>query len=481
MNSHNNNGHGCRRTIVSMGLGHGLLVSALAASLGASTACSDAPKTTQVVETKHQRLADDPGRPVRRSRRSGDAPVNTSASNMGPAKPIPNAALETQRPTLPRALKTEPVLLFPPAAGDGAAASSSSEPVDLTVKPREQANQVTSEPVDLTVGPHEQANQAGRSVQKRTESEAIAGYVEWLRNGVLIADGQRIRWDKETRATLGRLPTVASVPLGYEIKVKGVRNYDGTLLAQQLDVKPNGVAAYESEVRQMSDAFEAAWTSRGVAYFLDDKGNRLDVGRIVESGPDVERARRILNRLVPPYVSASRLRVRVIQTNVWNASAMENGAIWVYKGLLDDVSDDELAAVLGHELAHYTHEHVRRGTRNGALVQLAALGAQAAIDGMQGSNRSAGLALVASLSLSAWRNRYSRGLEDQADRVGLRYAHEAGYDVTAAVRLWKRVREQKGEADPVSNFFGGDHSRPTDRIKNIERELLLNYTPTAGQ
>jgi Zn-dependent protease with chaperone function len=160
---------------------------------------------------------------------------------------------------------------------------------------------------------------------------------------------------------------------------------------------------------------------------------------------------------------------------------MENGAIWVYKGLLDDVSDDELAAVLGHELAHYTHEHVRRGTRNGALVQLAALGAQAAIDGMQGSNRSAGLALVASLSLSAWRNRYSRGLEDQADRVGLRYAHEAGYDVTAAVRLWKRVREQKGEADPVSNFFGGDHSRPTDRIKNIERELLLNYTPTAGQ
>jgi Peptidase family M48 len=95
-------------------------------------------------------------------------------------------------------------------------------------------------------------------------------------------------------------------------------------------------------------------TSRGIASVADDKGNRLEMGRIAESGPDVERARRILNRLIPPYIPASRLRLRVIQTNVWNASAMENGAIWVNKGLLDDVSDDELAAVLAHELAHYT-------------------------------------------------------------------------------------------------------------------------------
>ena len=154
---------------------------------------------------------------------------------------------------------------------------------------------------------------------------------------------------------------------------------------------------------------------------------------------------------------------------------MQNGSIWVFKGLLDDVSDDELAAVLGHELAHYTHEHSRRGTRNGALVQLAGLAAQAAVERVDHSGSRTALAIAGNLSLAAWQNRYSRELEDQADRVGLRYAHEAGYDVAAALRLWKRRRERDGERDSITNFFWGSHSRPTDRIKNIEREMRLNY------
>ena len=338
-----------------------------------------------------------------------------------------------------------------------------------------------SEPVHAAVQPSDQPENASKAAAQGTKSETVAGYVEWLRADQLIADGQRVRWDSHTRMKLGRQASITSVPLGYEIKVKGVRLADGALLAQQLDVKPNGIAAYENEVIQATNALEAAWASQGAAFLIDDKGNRVDIGRIVESGPDVERARRVLGRLVPPYVSASRLRVRVIQTKAWNASAMDNGAIWVNKGLLDDVSDDELAAVLGHELAHYTHEHSRRGARNGALVQLAEIWARVAVENIEHTGRSTALAVGADLSLSAWQNRYSRGLEDQADRVGLRYAHEAGYDVTAALRLWKRARERDGELDSISNFFLGDHSRPTDRIKNIERELLLNYAPPAGQ
>jgi predicted Zn-dependent protease len=90
------------------------------------------------------------------------------------------------------------------------------------------------------------------------------------------------------------------------------------------------------------------------------------------------------------------------------------------------------------------------------------------------------LAVAAQFSLAAWKNHYSRELEDQADRVGLRYAYEAGFDVTAALRVWRRVREQQGEQDSISTFFWGDHSRPTDRIKNIERELRLNYPAAAS-
>jgi predicted Zn-dependent protease len=83
--------------------------------------------------------------------------------------------------------------------------------------------------------------------------------------------------------------------------------------------------------------------------------------------------------------------------------------------------------------------------------------------------------LGALLSVSAWQSGYSRDLEDQADRVGLRYAHEGGFDVTQAPGLWKKFRKKYGEDNAASNFLFGSHSRPSDRIRNVEREIQLNY------
>lgn len=307
--------------------------------------------------------------------------------------------------------------------------------------------------------------------------ETHAGYVEWLRPDHLVADGQRIRWNDQTRLKLGRIPAVSHIPLGYEIKVNGKRADDGSLLAQQLDVKPNGIAAYENEVRQGSDELEAAWMRSGAMFHVAQDGTRSDVGRILETGPEVDRVRRIVGRLLPAYVAPNRLRVRVIQTNAWNASAMQNGALWTNRGLLNDVSDDELACVLGHEIAHYTHEHSRRSTRNAMLVQLAAQVTEAALERVDSPAKHAGLTVGATLALSAWNNGYSRDLEDQADRVGLRYAYEGGFDVSRAPRMWQRVLEREGQMDRVSAFFLGRHSRPEDRIRNLEREIRLNYQP----
>ena len=155
---------------------------------------------------------------------------------------------------------------------------------------------------------------------------------------------------------------------------------------------------------------------------------------------------------------------------------MANGSIWIYTGLMDAISDDELAVIVGHELAHYTHEHSRRSAKSGMWKQtLANLGAGllgGALAGGTGSNVANVAALIGT---QAWTNGYSRELEDQADRVGLRYAYEAGYDVYAGPMLWDRFRERFGEADPVTNFILGTHSRPTDRILNIQRELQINY------
>ena len=155
---------------------------------------------------------------------------------------------------------------------------------------------------------------------------------------------------------------------------------------------------------------------------------------------------------------------------------MANGAIWVYGGLIDATNDDELAIALGHELAHYMHEHSRRGAKRQMWRQLAAAGAEGALRSMKNDAARETVGLAAALSLSAWLTSYSRELEDQADRVGLRDAYEAGYDVSAGPLLWARFREKYGEEDRVSSFFRGTHSRPSDRIRNIQRELNLNYS-----
>ena len=139
--------------------------------------------------------------------------------------------------------------------------------------------------------------------------------------------------------------------------------------------------------------------------------------------------------------------------------------IWVNKGLLADVSDDELACVLGHELVHYTHEHARRKARNAGFVQLTAVATKALLDRIDSTTGAAVTAIGAELALDAWRNGYGRSLEDQADRVGLRYAYEGGFDVRQGPQFWRREATEHSEPDRVTNFFGFDHSRDSDRAK----------------
>ena len=83
--------------------------------------------------------------------------------------------------------------------------------------------------------------------------------------------------------------------------------------------------------------------------------------------------------------------------------------------------------------------------------------------------------MAALLGASAWSNGYGRGYEDQADRVGLRYAFEAGYDVNKGPRLWQRFAKKYGDGNKVVNFFFSDHSMSEARARNLERELANNY------
>ncbi len=303
--------------------------------------------------------------------------------------------------------------------------------------------------------------------------EKVSGYAEFWKGSTLVVDGQRVVATSRTKFKGKGVRDFRSTPLGYEVKLEGRRSSDGTLVADKVEVKPNGVAFLETDVLSATDELEKMWTLEGRMYFPNDEGKQEVIGPILDSGSQVRRVRSIVARLKPSYIPADRLRVRVVKTQDWNASAMGNGAIWVYSGLADSMSDDELAIILGHELAHYSHEHSRKGAKRQLIAQLVGAGA---LIGTEASGKGGGLAQVgALLGVTAWINGYGRDLEDQADRVGLRYAHEAGFDVRKAPGLWGKFREKYGENDQVSNFFFGTHSRPSDRIRNVEREIRLNY------
>jgi hypothetical protein len=313
------------------------------------------------------------------------------------------------------------------------------------------------------------------SVMGAGTAEHINGYAELRKPGILIVDGQRIRAVVETKFKGQDVKNLAAIPLGWEVEVTGVRIGDGSVLASSVSAKPNGVSLYENDVLKATNEIESAWVEKGMMYEPRSDGSATKIGEIHESGPKVDRVRRIMDRLRPPYVGADRLRVRVVETKEWNASAMGNGAIWVYTGLLNEMSDDEMSIVLGHELTHYTHEHSRRNAKRGMFTQLLGLGALAASSAIDNDAARTSAMLGSMLGMTAFTSGYSRDLEDQADRVGLRYAYEGGYDVTQGPVLWGKFKKKYGETDKVSNFFVGSHSRPSDRIRNINHELALNY------
>ena len=299
-------------------------------------------------------------------------------------------------------------------------------------------------------------------------------YAEWKRAGVLVVDGQRVTADAATKWK-GKYSTLAAVPIGDEVRVTGTRLPSGEVLAREIDVRPNGKALFEAEVQQGTSELEGMWLKNRAAFEADANGRKVEIGEIEEAGGRVARVRHIVGRVAPPYVDQSKLRVYVIDNKEWNAMAMGNGAIWVFKGIMDDMSDDELAIVVGHELTHYTHEHSRRQMRKGLWIQMGSLAAVAAAEAIDNNQLKAVAQVGAVLGFTAWMNGYGRDLEDQADRVGLRYAYEGGYDVSKAPAVWQRFLEKYGDHSGVTNFFFSDHSSAAARRRNLEQELRFNY------
>ena len=314
------------------------------------------------------------------------------------------------------------------------------------------------------------ANQNEAAAKSKPE-----GYLDFKKGPYLIVDGERLEVTAKTKLDAGRVRSALDIPLGYDIKYEGSRNRDGTIVAKRIEAKKNGTEFMEDQVLSATNQAEKQYVQKKEISDQGPHGEVKVIGKLIDSGPEVDRCRRIVSRLLPPYIPADKVRVYVVGNKAWNAMAMANYSVYVFEGLLPDLDDDELAIVLGHELTHATYEHSRRQAKSGLIGSLAGVAGIIAAETID-SDRARAVAQGATmLTVTTVGNVYSRDFEDQADRVGLRYVYEAGYDVSKAPNLWKRFAEKYGDGNKVTNFFFGDHSLALQRAKALQKEIAWNY------
>jgi len=123
-----------------------------------------------------------------------------------------------------------------------------------------------------------------------------------------------------------------------------------------------------------------------------------------------------------------------------NAFALPGGKVGIYTGLLDLAeSDDEIAVVMGHEIAHVTARHGAERMSQGMLVALGGLVLDSATSGKSNHDlllTGYGLASVGGILA------FSRSHESEADFIGIRYAAKAGYDPRAAISFWQNMAKR---------------------------------------
>jgi len=157
--------------------------------------------------------------------------------------------------------------------------------------------------------------------------------------------------------------------------------------------------------------------------------------------------------------------VNVINSNELNAYCMPGGKIMVYSGLIEklNATDAELAAVVGHEIAHALREHTRERVSR-IYVQQVGLGVLAALTGAG----DAAVQLAGQISTVTFTLPHSREQEAEADRIGLELMARAGYDPQAAVSLWQKMDKLSDKKTPA---FLSTHPASADREQELKRAI----------
>ena len=294
--------------------------------------------------------------------------------------------------------------------------------------------------------------------------------------GTFSVDGQRVRITPATqivfktsasRAVEGRanesfrsLTSLSEITAGMAMTYEGARTIqDAAITATRVEFARN---LLEPDEKKLWDSLHVSSKPYDASRLKPGELKIDKVGKF-KTLPDEQvqdYVARIGRSLIPGYQRSMDernpnkipFRFYLVQERTPNAFALPNGIVVVHSSVFDIVENEaQLAAIVGHEMAHAVQEHTWRQHT------------------MQAEKRSN----LLDLTKAAIANGYSRNMENQADRLGLEYLINAGYDPREAPRVWKQMSEKIG--DQPTKFFWSSHDNNATRRSYLLNELRNNY------
>ncbi|MCY7296112.1 M48 family metallopeptidase [Alteromonas sp. a30] len=186
---------------------------------------------------------------------------------------------------------------------------------------------------------------------------------------------------------------------------------------------------------------------------------------------------------VPKHVFSGEWEVVVFDDEQINAFALPGGKIGVYTGLLNvATTQDQLAAVIGHEVGHVIAEHGNERMSSGTLINLGMQVTSQILDTQQvGSSKEIMSAIGVGLQVGV-QLPFSRTHETEADLIGLDLMAKAGFNPQASVTLWQNMEKASGGNAPLE--FLSTHPAPTTRIEQLKANMkpaLQHYNSTRNR
>lgn len=189
---------------------------------------------------------------------------------------------------------------------------------------------------------------------------------------------------------------------------------------------------------------------------------------LLDTSPVVQRVRKIAQDLLPHSLKWNerakdwRWEVNVFRSPTINAFCMPGGKIAFFTGILDTLrlTDDEVAMIMGHEIAHALREHARERVAKTNIAKYGAVAVSIFFGEAAGQ--------IASLGGGLYSLKFGRTDETEADLVGMEIAARAGYDPRAGISLWEKM-SKVGKGQPPQ--WLSTHPSHTTRIDTIRSNL----------